>query len=274
MFADKWIYELLVFVYSISLIFYCIDFIKRNDRVNKLSFYLLCLVWFIQTIILCYQAFIEKNFPILTLNEGLFFYAWILLIISLIVNYFFQIHFIVLFTNLFSFFILLLSLSLSAQQDVIAQGSAFVHEILFIHIILAFISYGFFTISFTLSAMYLIQYYILKNKKGIKWMFRFNDLQKLDDYSFYAVMVGVPFLSIGLIFGFVWAFVTKAELTWLLDVKTIGSTLVLFIYIIYLMIRLVKGYRGRPISMYNVAAFLTLLVNFFLFSSLSDFHFS
>lgn len=274
MFADKWIYELLVFVYSLSLISYCIDFIKRNDRVNNVSFYLLCLVWFIQTIILIQQTFIEKNFPILTLNEGLFFYAWILLNISIVVNYLLRVHFIVLFTNLFSFFILLLSLSLSAQHEVLAQGSQFVHEILMIHITLALISYGFFTISFTLSCMYLIQYSLLKRKRGFKWMWRFNDLEKLDLYSYFSIMIGVPLLMVGLIFGFVWAFAVEAEMYWLFDVKTIGSILVLVIYIIYLLLRMVKGYRGKPISIYNAAAFLTLLVNFFLFSSLSDFHFS
>lgn len=272
MFADKWIYEILVFIYSLSLISYCIDFIKPNDRVNNISFYLLCLVWFIQTIILIEQTFIERNFPIVTLNEGLFFYAWILLNISIVVNYLLRVHFIVLFTNFFSFFILLMSLSLSAQQEQMVQGSQFVHEILMIHITLALISYGFFTISFTLSIMYLIQYFMLKQKRGLKWMWRFNDLEKLDIYSFYSIMIGVPLLLVGLIFGFVWAFVTETEMYWLIDVKTIGSILVLFIYVIYLLLRMAKGYRGKPISIYNTAAFLTLLVNFFLFSSLSDFH--
>src|SRR5690625_3126842 len=150
MIASKWIYEVMLFIYSISLIGYFIDFIKHNFRVNKLSFYLLCLVWTIQTVILYNQTFIEKNFPILTLNDGLFFYAWILLLFSIIINHFFQIHFIVFFTNVLSFFILLLSLSLNAQTVFLDQGSEFVHEILMIHITLSLVSYGFFTLSFTL----------------------------------------------------------------------------------------------------------------------------
>lgn len=272
MFAAKWIYEIMLFVYSLSLIGYFIDFIKSNSRVNKISFYLLCLVWFIQTIILYNQTFIEKNFPILTLNDGLFFYAWILLLFSLLINHFFQIHFIVFFTNLFSFFILLLSLSLSAQTAFHDQGSEFVHEILIIHITLALLSYGFFTLSFTLALMYLIQYYFLKEKKGLKWMWRFADLERLDSYSFFLIIIGVPLLLIGLIFGLVWAYVAQAEFYWL-DVKTVGSILVLVVYIVYLLLRMLKGYRGKPISIYNTCAFLGLLINFFLFSSLSEFHF-
>src|SRR5690625_823720 len=272
MFASKWIYEIMLLIYSISIIGYFIDFIKKNDKVNKASFYLLCLVWMIQTIILYNQTFIDKIFPILTVNNGLFFYAWILILFSILLNHFFNVHFIVFFTNLFSFFILLLSLTLNAHTDSIKQGSQFVHEILIIHITVAFISYGFFTISFTLAFMYLIQYYFLKQKKGLKWMWRFADLEKLDDYSFIAVMIGVPLLLIGLIIGFVWAYFAGAEFYWF-DFKTVGSILVLAIYIFYLLLRMIKGYRGRPISIYNSAAFGTLLINFFLFSSLSGFHF-
>src|SRR5690625_5303910 len=126
MFASKWIYEIMLLIYSVSLIGYFIDFIKNNNRVNKISFYLLCLVWSIQSIILYNQTFIEKYFPILTLNDGLFFYAWILILFSVLLSHFFRVHFVVFFTYLFSFFLLLLSLSLNALTVSYDQGSQFV----------------------------------------------------------------------------------------------------------------------------------------------------
>lgn len=272
MIASKWIFELMLLIYSISLIGYFIDFFKSNNRLNRLSFYLLFIVWGMQTVFLFNQTFIDKHFPILTLNDGLFFYAWILLSFSVLLHYIFNVHFLVFFINLFSFFLLLLSLSLNAQTISFEQGSEFVHEILVIHVTLTLISYGFFTISFTLALMYLVQYHFLKRKKGLRWMWRFADLEWLDAYSFYAVVIGVPLLLIGLVFGLAWAYVSPAEFYWF-DIKTIGSILVLFVYIVYLLLRMLKGYRGKPISIYNSAAFLWLLVNFFLFSTLSDFHF-
>lgn len=272
MFAEKWLYEIIIIIFSISLIGYFIDFIKSNPRVNKVSFWLLSIVWLIQTIILFNQAFIVKKFPILTLNDGLFFYAWLLILFSLIINRLFAIHFIIFFANVFSFFILLLSISLNAQQGVYAYGAQLVHEILIIHITLTILSYGFFTISFLLAFMYLLQYQLLKRKRGVQWMWRFGDLPKLDSFSFLLVTIGVPLLLIGIIFGVVWAYVSNAEFYWF-DLKTIGSILVLVVYIMYLLLRVTKGYRGKPISLYNVAAFLVLLVNFFLFGNLSNFHF-
>lgn len=272
MLASKWIYELMLFVFTISIIGYFIDFIKQNSRVNKLSFYLLSFVWLMQTGILLRQLIAEKTFPIMNLNDGLFFYAWLLVIISLIANYLFRVHFVVLFTNVFSFFILLLSLSTNATTVTHGQASEFIHEILIIHITLALMSYGFFTLSFIFALMYLLQYYLLKKKKGLKFIWRFNDLNKLDTYSFYTIGIGVPLLAIGLLFGVVWAYIADDPFYWF-DVKTIGSMIVLFVYIIYLTLRLWKEYRGKPISRFNVGAFLFLLINFFLFGSLSEFHF-
>lgn len=272
MFAVKSVFEFMLIIYSISIIGYFIDFMKRNDRVNKVSFYLLCLVWFVQTIILYYVTIVKKIFPILTLHDGLFFYAWILILFSLLLNWFFRVHFIILFTNVISFLTLLLALMLNAMTSFDAQSVQFVHEILIIHIIFTIVSYGFFTLSFALSSMYLVQYYFLKRKKGFRWMWRFTDLHKLDELSFLFMIIGVPLLFIGIIFGVVWAYFAQAEFYWF-DFKTIGSILVLMIYIVALLLRFFNGYRGRPTSVYNAIAFSALLINFFLFSSLSSFHF-
>ncbi|APC48115.1 cytochrome c biogenesis protein [Virgibacillus halodenitrificans] len=273
MFELKWVYEFILIIYGLSLVSYFLDFIQDNRRANRIAFWLLSMVWVIQTLFLLLEVVIERNFPVITLNDGLFFYAWVLVTISLIINKLFTIHFIAFFTNLFGFFILLFHISTVAQNDMKANGVQLVHEILVSHITLAIVSYGFFTVSFLISVMYLVQYKLLKKKKGFKWMWRFGDLNRLDTFSFWAITIGVPLLLIGIILGVVWAYSSRAEFYWF-DLKTIGSILVLAVYILYLILRLVGGYKGKTIAIYNTAAFLVLLINFFLFSLLSNFHFS
>ncbi|GAB3050101.1 cytochrome C assembly family protein [Virgibacillus ainsalahensis] len=272
MFEMKWLFECILIIYGLSLIGYFIDFIQNNQKANRLAFWLLGMVWIIQAIYFGYQTVTENSFPIATLNDSLLLYSWVLVTSSLIINRLFPIRFIVFFTNLFGFFILLLYILTKAQYDMYTDGIELVHEILITHIILAIVSYGFFTISYLFSMMYVVQYHFLKNKKGIKWMWRLGDLKLLDRYSFTAVTIGVPLLMISIISGVVWAYVTNAEFYWF-DMKTIGSILVLAVYIVYLLLRLVTKYQGKAIAVYNTAAFLILLVNFFLFSLLSDFHF-
>src|SRR5699024_10909386 len=73
----------------------------------------------------------------------------------------------------------------------IGRSSELMHEILIAHITTSILSYGFFTLSFLLATMYLIQYYLLKKKKGLKAMWRFSNLDRLDLLSSYAVVIGV-----------------------------------------------------------------------------------
>ncbi|MDY0396891.1 cytochrome c biogenesis protein CcsA [Virgibacillus halophilus] len=104
-------------------------------------------------------------------------------------------------------------------------------------------------------------------------MKRFGNLAQLDQLSFQAITIGVPMLLIGLLLGLAWAYDSGAVFYWF-DLKTIGSIFVLFVYVFYLILRLVSGYYGKSLVIFNIAAFLILLVNFFLFSVLSNFHFS
>lgn len=267
----RWLQELILIVYGISVMGYFLDFIQHNRRANRLAFWLLTLVWILQTIFLFYQIFAHLNFPVLSLYDGLFFYAWILVTFSLLINRFFKVDFLVFFTNLLGFFIMLLHIATVAGNSG-GNGVRLVNELLITHITLALISYGFFTLSVVFSLMFLIQYKLLKEKRGYKWLKRLGDLDRLDKLSFLTITLGVPMLLISLILGIVWAYSSGAEFYWY-DIKTIGSIVVLFVYTVYLFLRIGRGYRGRSISMVNVGAFLFLLVNFFLFSTLSSFHF-
>src|SRR5690606_4064752 len=158
---------------------------------------------------------------------------WVLVSFSLITNKLFKMDFIVFFINLFGFFILLMHISLVARTHIIDQNwIKLVDEILIAHITFSIVSYGFFTISFLFSIMYLVQYYLLKEKKAVKWIWRLGDLSRLQQFTFRMISLGVPFLLIGIILGFGWAYTEDVEFYWL-DVKTLGSITVLMVYILY-----------------------------------------
>ncbi|WP_226036509.1 cytochrome C assembly family protein [Aquibacillus saliphilus] len=267
----KWLYELILIIYAASVMGYFIDFVQHNRRANNIAFWLLSLVWMLQTFFLLYQIFAEMNFPVVNVYDGLYFYAWILVTFSLLINRFFKIDFLVFFTNLFGFLIMVLHITAKADNKGL-EGVQLVSEILITHITLALISYGLFTVSFVFSLMYLLQHRLLKKKKGYKWLKRLGDLNRLDSLSFMLITIATPALLLSVILGVVWAYTSGAEFYWY-DIKTVGSFVVLVVYFIYLFLRIVKNYQGRSISLYNTAAFLFLLVNFLLFGTLSSFHF-
>lgn len=268
----KWVYEFILLLYGLSLIGYFIDFVQTNRKANQFAFWLLSMVWVLQTFFLLNQVLQEENFPVMTVYDGLYFYTWILVTFSLMINRFFRVDFLVFFTNVVGFLIMLLHIFTRARADLQNQGIELVNEMLVVHISLAILSYGFFTVSFIFSILYLLQYRLLKEKKWNAKLFRLGDLEKLDQFSYMAIMLGVPLLLIALILGITWGYVSPDIFYWY-DSKTLGSILVLVVYIVYLVLRVLKGYQGRAIALFNAAAFLFLLINFFLFGTLSNFHF-
>lgn len=268
----KWLYELILIIYGASIVSYFIDFIQFNRKANQIAFWLLSIVWVLQTFLFLSMTFGYKDFPIADLYGGLFFYAWILVTFSLLLNWFFRIDFFVFLTNLIGFFIMVLFVTAPIQETGREQTLNLANEILILHVSIAMLSYGFFTFSFILSILYLFQYWLLKKKKGYKWLRRLGGLSKLDELSFKSITVGVPLLLVSIILGVTWAYKSGAEFYWY-DLKTIGSIFVWLVYTLYLFLRIIRGYQGRSISIFNAGSFLFLLVNFFLFSTLSNFHF-
>lgn len=266
------LHEFTVILYALCVLLYFIDFLHNNRRVNKFAFWLLSFVWVIQSIFLLTKVLSTGRLPILSMVEGLYFYAWVLITLSLILNKFLRVDFIVFFTNLLGFFIMALHTFAPGQHGSSAVEGQLISELLMIHISMAILSYGAFSLSFVFSILYLIQYNLLKQKKWGKRLLRLDDLSKLDHMSYVLNLIGVPMLLLSLILGLLWAYI-KVDNFYFYDAKVIGSFFVLVIYAWYLYKRVVQKLQGKAIANWNIGAFLLLLVNFFLFGSLSSFHF-
>ena len=67
-------HELMIILYAASILFYFIDFLNHNRKVNKFAFWLLAFVWVLQTLFLLLYMKEAGRFPVLTVFEGLYFY--------------------------------------------------------------------------------------------------------------------------------------------------------------------------------------------------------
>ncbi len=255
--------ELTVVLYALSVLLYFIDFLHNNRRANRVAFWLLSFVWVSQTIFLLLYMLEIGRFPVLTLFEGLYFYAWILITLSLVINRLLKVDFIVFFTNVIGFMIMVMHTF--APDHVVSGGVSaqqLVSELLFIHITAAILSYGAFSLSFVFSLLYLIQYNLLKQKKWGKRFVRLSDLSKLEHMSYVLNVIGVPLIMIGMILGSRWAFLKLPDVYWF-DAKVIATVFVIVVYCVYLYLRISKGLTGKSLALWNMAAFLILLINFF-----------
>jgi HemX protein len=266
------LHELTVVLYAFSVLLYFFDFLNHNRKANRIAFWLLSFVWVLQTIFLFFYMVKTGRFPVLTIFEGLYFYAWVLVTLSLGINRLLRVDFIVFFTNILGFIVMAIHTFAPMQYHSHVMAKQLVSELLLIHITMAILSYGAFSLSFVFSLLYLLQYDLLKRKKWGKRLIRLADLSKLERLSYIMAVIGVPMLLLSLILGLQWAFLKVPGMPWY-DMKIIGSFLLLTAYSIYLYLRLVKNLAGKSLALWNTASFLIVLINFFLFGKLSSFHF-
>ncbi|WP_062047902.1 inner membrane protein YpjD [Bacillus sp. JCM 19034] len=268
----NWIYPITIVLYSFSVFGYFLDFLQNNRKVNRMAFWLLSIVWLLQTTFFIIRLFELDRVPLVTPFEGLFFYAWLVVTLSLIINWYFRVDFLVFFTNVIGFSMMTFSLFTPDLEVPQALSELLASELLIIHISMIFLSYSGFTVAFACQLMYVMQHHMLKKKKWGKRLGRFGALSRLDSISYFSVLGAWPLLFIGLILGFVWAY-SQLESLPFMDVKVINSLLVLSIYGVYLYLRVVKLIRGYNMALLAIAGFLILLINYFLSGQYSKFHF-
>lgn len=266
------LHEATVVLYALSVLLYFIDFLHHNRKANRIAFWLLAFVWLLQTVFLFLYMMKTGRFPVLTIFEGLYFYAWVLITLSLALNRFLRVDFIVFFTNVIGFIIMAIHTFAPVEYESNVMAQKLISELLLIHITVAILSYGAFSLSFVFSVLYLIQYDLLKRKKWGPRLLRVADLSKLDKTSYVLNVIGVPMLMISLILGVQWAYIKVPDMIWY-DSKVVGSFVVIAAYSIYLYLKVGKGLVGNQLALWNIASFLIVLINFFLFGSLSSFHF-
>lgn len=266
------LHELTVVLYAFSVLLYFFDFIHHNRKANRIAFWLLAFVWVLQTTFLFLYMVKTGRFPVLTIFEGLYFYVWILVTLSLGINRLLRVDFIVFFTNVLGFVVMAIHTFAPVQYHSFIIGEKLVSELLLIHITMAILSYGAFSLSFVFSLLYLIQYDLLKRKKWGTRLLRLADLSKLEYLSYVLAVIGVPMLILSLILGLQWAFLKLPGMPWY-DIKIIGSFVVLTAYSIFLYLRIRKNLAGKSLALWNIGSFLIVLINFFLFGQLSSFHF-
>ncbi|AVM24837.1 cytochrome c biogenesis protein [Bacillus pumilus] len=263
--------EATILIYALSVLFYFIDFLQHNRKAGKIAFWLLSIVWLLQTVYMFYIMMETDRFPVLNVAEGLYFYTWVLVTLSLVLTKVLRVEFIVFFTNVIGFSMMAIHTFTPSDLHSAELTGKLTSELLVIHITMAILSYGAFSLSFAFSLLYLFQYRLLKKKKWGKWLLRIEDLSKLDHMAYVLNIIGVPMLLLSLILGIIWAYISYDTLYWT-DAKVLGSFIMLFLYGFYLYIRLVRNMQGKIVALWNVASFLVLMINYFLLGSLSTFH--
>lgn len=127
------------------------------------------------------------------------------------------------------------------------------------HIALIFTGYAALILSFAASLLYLIQERALKSKKGGGMLARLPALEKIDEIGFRSLLLGFPFMTLGLLAGTVVAQATFGKVDFL-DPKVLLSVLMWAVYMLLLYTRWNVGWRGRRAAYLATGAFAAAVI--------------
>jgi ABC-type uncharacterized transport system permease subunit len=145
------------------------------------------------------------------------------------------------------------------EQPVLLTAFVQHKEWLVAHIILIFTGYAALMLSFGASLLYLIQERRLKSKKPSSLISFLPALEVIDQIGYRSLLLGFPFMTLGLITGSVVAMTTYGHIDFG-DPKILLSLLMWAVYMVMVFTRWNSGWRGRRAAFLATFAFVAAIV--------------
>lgn len=137
---------------------------------------------------------------------------------------------------------------------------------LVIHIIVAVLAVGFFTLSFGLSILQLLQARrTTKVKAGetesLAFMTSYPNQVRLEDLAYRLAIIGFAFWTFTLIAGSIWAEAAWSRY-WGWDVKEVWTFIIWVLYAGFIHARATRGWRGTRSAWLNIVSYAAVIFNF------------
>lgn len=271
MITNSWIYDGILYLTALSLLFFFSDLIAKSQRARRIGTGLLIVVWVLQTVFFLLRMIKLEYIPIYNMFEILFFFSWILISTSLLLKYFFRSDALVFFISMIAFIILVLNIFNDGTISLIDTGWEMKQEVVILHISLAVTSYAAFSVAAILAATYLFLHYRLKSRKWTKLMKRLPSLDRIEVITFRTVMIGMPLLFLSLLLSITWM-TMFGGIRELFDPKVFNSLLILAAYGFYVFRRITKSSVGINLALWNLAAYAMIIINIVISNVFSGFH--
>ena len=137
---------------------------------------------------------------------------------------------------------------------------------LVIHIIVAVLAVGFFTLSFGLSILQLLQVRRQTHLKAgqtqsLAFMGGFPNQVRLEDLAYRLAIIGFAFWTFTLIAGSIWAEAAWSRY-WGWDVKEVWTFIIWVLYAGFIHARATRGWRGTRSAWLNIVSYAAVIFNF------------
>ncbi|AIW41266.1 MULTISPECIES: cytochrome c biogenesis protein CcsA [Paenibacillus] len=264
------IYDSMIYVFALSLLFVFSDGIRRNANAKRTGTGLLVVVLVLQLAYMGIRTWNEGHLPIFVTYDFLFLFSVILVLISLILTRYQRSEFAVLLLNIISFAVLVLNNIWMKPLDNPLGNWHTVHGLLLIHIALANLGFVAMTVAAVFSGLYLFLHRKLKVKKWNDTIRRLPSLEMMDRYTHMALLIGTPLLGVSIVVAVI-SIIAEERWRLLLDTKVLMTAIALCVYIVFLVSKRLNQRSGLVMAKWALVGYTLLILNFLL-NSWSVFH--
>jgi ABC-type transport system involved in cytochrome c biogenesis permease subunit len=129
------------------------------------------------------------------------------------------------------------------------------------HVVLAFMSYAVFVVSFATEITYLLIHPCLKRGIGTRYGLSLASIERFHETAHRLVLFGFPLLTFGILSGAAWADEAWGRF-WSWDPKETWSLITWTVFALYLHAMVLPEWRGKPASIFNILGFICMIMTF------------
>ena len=243
--------------YAVGLIYALVALTRRSHLLNRVALPAMTLGMVFQFVSLTEAMLLSGQLTLASVHNSESFLAFLVMTAFMIVYLTYRTTSpgIVVFPLVF----VLTFIAATGQQPFLLTSPGMRSGWLFAHIALIFTGYAALFLSFGASLLYLVQERSLKSKKAAGMMSRLPALEVIDQIGYRSLLLGFPFMTLGLIAGTVVAQATFGRVDFL-DPKVLLSVLMWAVYMTMLYTRWNAGWRGRRAAYLATGAFIAAVV--------------
>ncbi len=237
--------------YVLSMVGYFITYATKSEKLERISKLLVIAGFVLQTGAIVARGIGAGRPPLSNQYEFATSFAWAIALFFLLFNrkYPYQ----AMGTFILPIVVLMIGYAATTNKEVRPLMPALQSGWLVVHVFLAIMAYGSFSVAGGVGAMYLVK----DSGRGAN----LPPTDKLDNISYRAVVIGFLCISLTIITGALWAHKAWGRF-WAWDPKETWSLITFIIYTAYLHMRRSRNMRGRKAAWFAVIGLIAVLFTY------------
>ncbi|RMH34917.1 MAG: c-type cytochrome biogenesis protein CcsB [Nitrospirae bacterium] len=251
------LYRMTLVLYFFGTVLFLIYLLRRTETVSRTASFVTGTGFLAHTAALIGRIVGLGSFPLLTFQDAVSLFAWLLLLVMFGAILFKSLHVLGAFILPLAFLALVSAIVTPVEQPNLPP----VFHAVWIHVTLSVLGTVGFAVAFVAGIMYLIQDRLLKSKRFNVLYFKLPPLDFLDMLNHRSILLGFPFLTLGILTGALSAQMTSGSyLSW--NSEQIWALITWIFYFVVLLGRVTAGWRAKKAALLTIVGFAGVVLTF------------